>query len=381
MQLKYGLISVDDHVQEPPDLWSGRLSKRRWGDRIPHLERTEGGTERWIADGQVLQGGRVAQVGALMPDRRHEPKRWDEVPPAAYDPWQRLQAMDAAGIDYSALFPLVAGVAGEAFGRLEDPELELACVRAYNDWLIEEWAAASDRFIPQCIVPIWPPEAIVAEIRRAVDMGHRGVVFPPSPMDLRDVPYLGEAEWDPVWTACEELDVPLCLHAGGSVEVSYAPSSTLSEALEAVMRPVASASVATLFLYSRVVLRHPRMRIVFAESALSWGVAYLEWVDHQFESDGLAREGYVYDGISHQGYELKPSEMFHRQCYFNGWFDQVGPFVDYLGAEHMLWSVNIPQASSTWSRTRETIDRCFENISAEVRERVLWKNAADLYRL
>ena len=67
--------------------------------------------------------------------------------------------MDAAGVDYSVLYPTVAGLAGEAFGRLRDPDLELACVQAYNDWLIEEWAAASERFIPQCIVPIWPVEA------------------------------------------------------------------------------------------------------------------------------------------------------------------------------------------------------------------------------
>ena len=76
--------------------------------------------------------------------------------------------MDAAGIDYSVLYPTVAGLAGETFGRLKDPALELACVQAYNDWLIDEWAGASDRFIPQCIVPIGPVEATVTEIRRAV---------------------------------------------------------------------------------------------------------------------------------------------------------------------------------------------------------------------
>src|SRR5438128_2238820 len=80
----------------------------------------------------------------------------------------------------------------------------------------DEWGAASERFIPQCIVPLWPPEAMVAEIRRSIGNGHRGVVFPGVPMELREVPYLGEPAWDPVWNVCEELDVPLCLHAGGS---------------------------------------------------------------------------------------------------------------------------------------------------------------------
>ena len=94
----YPLISTDDHVQEPPDLWSSRLSKSRFGDRIPRLQRTARGPERWVVDGQVLLGGYAARAGALMADRNTEPARWDEVPPAAYAPSERLKVMDAAGV-------------------------------------------------------------------------------------------------------------------------------------------------------------------------------------------------------------------------------------------------------------------------------------------
>ena len=83
MNLKYGLVSVDDHVQEPPDLWASRLDVGRWGDRIPHVERTADGKERWVADGKTLLGGRVAEVGALMDDRNATPRTWAEVPRAA----------------------------------------------------------------------------------------------------------------------------------------------------------------------------------------------------------------------------------------------------------------------------------------------------------
>lgn len=375
--------SVDDHVQEPPDLWTSRLSRSRWGERIPHLERTDG-RERWVVDGQVLLGGRVAQAGALMDDRNTEPRRWEEVPPAAYQPWERLKAMDASGVDRSVLFPIVAGLAGEAFGRLQDPVLELACVQAYNDFLIEEWAAASDRFIPQCIVPIWPPEATVAEIQRAVAMGHRGVVFPAVPMHLRSVPHLGGPEYHPVWAACEELEVPLCLHAGASPELQVAPppglAPNLAEALNAATRPVSSIHVIALFSYSRVLLLHPRLRVILAESTLGWGKTYLGKADLESDHDGLAREPYLdHHGRRHDGYELSPSEVFHRQCYFTSWFDRVAPFVPYLGADHMLWSTNFPLATSTWPGTQETIDRCFEGVSDEAREKVLRTNAASLY--
>jgi predicted TIM-barrel fold metal-dependent hydrolase len=339
------------------------------------MESAGDGTERWLVDGQVLLDGFAGRAGALMADRNCEPRCWQDVPAAAYLPSERLKAMDAAGIDYSVIYPTVAGLAGEAFGKLSDPELELACVQAYNDWLIDEWAGASDRFIPQCIVPIGPVEVTAKEIQRAVAKGHRGVVFPSLPMHLRSVPHISGPEYDPVWQVCEELNVPVCLHAGASPELQYEPFSGLSpalaEALNAVTRPVSSVFVISLYSFSRVLLRHPRLRIVLAESALSWGMLYMEWADHQFDHDGLAREGY----------DLKPSEMFHRQCFLTSWFDQVAPFASYVGAEHILWSANFPLATSTWPRTEETIVRCLRNLPAPDREKVLWKNAAALYRL
>ncbi len=375
MPRKYGFISVDDHVQEPPDLWTSRLSEDRWGDRMPHLSQNQDGKECWAVDGQVLLGGHVARAGALMDDRNQEPGCWDQVPPEAYLPKARLEAMDAAGVDYSVLFPTVAGMAGEAFGRIKDPELELACVQAYNDWLIEEWASASDRFIPQCIVPISSPEATVTEIRRAVAKGHRGVVYPALPMDLADVPHVGEPDYDPVWAVCEELNVPLCLHAGASSTLEYDPylalTPVLAEALSAVSRPVSSVYVLSLYLFTRILLRHPKLRIVLAESALSWGLLYLEWADHQADHDQLASEGY----------DLTPSEMFRRQCYFNAWYDNVAPFAPYIGTGSILWSTNFPLATSTWPKTKETMDRCFQGVSSEGREQVLWENAAGLYGL
>ena len=374
MQLRHGFISVDDHVQEPPDLWTARIGKR-WSDRVPHLERTPEGAERWVLNGQVLLGGASSKAGAFMADRNSEATRWNDVPAAAYVPAERLKAMDAAGVDYSVLYPTVAGLAGEAFGRLEDSELELACVQAYNDWLIENWRAASERFVPQCIVPIAPVEATIKEIRRAVALGHRGVVLPSLPMHLRNVPHISGPEYDPLWAACAELDVPVCLHAGASPELQYPPASGLSDrlaqALDAVTRPVSNVFVLSLYSFSRVFLRHPRLRVVLAESALSWGMLYMEWADHQFEHDGLAREGY----------DLKPSEMFRRNCFLTSWFDPVAPFLSYVGAEHILWSTKLPLATSTWPNTREALEQSFRDVSPEDKEKILWRNAAQLYRL
>jgi predicted TIM-barrel fold metal-dependent hydrolase len=374
VNVKYGCISVDDHVQEVPSLWAGRVEKRL-RDRAPRLVATKNGDEQWLLDGQILLDGCAARAGALLADRNENPRRWADVAPPAFTPGERLKAMDSAGIDYSVLYPTVAGLAGETFGRLADANLESACVRAYNDWLIDEWASASERFIPQCLVPIWPVDAAIAEARRAVARGHRGVIFPSLPMHLRKVPHVSGPEYDPFWSACEELNVPVCLHAGASPELqSPLPAQmkpALAAAIDAATKPVSSVFVLSLYSFSRILLRHPKLRLVLAESALSWGMLYLEWADHQFEHDGLAREGY----------DLTPSQMFKRQCFFNSWYDPIAPFTDYIGAENILWSTNFPLENSTWPHTRETIDHCFKDVAPQARERVLWKNAAELYRL
>jgi len=374
MKLKHGFISVDDHVQETPDLWASRVAKKL-ADRAPHLIVAKDGCEQWVMDGNLLLDGRAARAGALMADRNEDPRRWADVPATAFIPGERLKAMDSAGMDYSVLYPTVAGLAGEVFGRLQDSELEIACVQAYNDWLIDEWASASDRFIAQCLVPIWPVEAAIAEIKRAVDRGHRGVILPSLPMHLRKVPHISGPEYDSLWSVCEELGVPVCLHAGGSPELQTPPPPNLKPALAAAVdastKPVSSVFVISLYSFSRVLLRHPKLRLVLAESALSWGMLYLEWADHQFEHDGLHREGY----------HLTPLQMFKRQCFFNSWYDPVAPFTDYIGADRILWSANLPLANSTWPRTRETIDHCFKEVSVDAREKILWKNAAALYRL
>ena len=376
MQLKYGLISVDDHIQEPPDLWTQRLSKNRWGDRIPHIERAVDGTEQWVVDGLLLLDGSAGRAGALMADRNCEPSRWDDVPPAAYVPSERLKAMDAAGIDYSVLYPTVAGLAGETFGRLEDPELEVACVQAFNDWLIDEWASASDRFIPQCITPLFPIEAAVNEIRRAVKNGHRGVIYPSVPMELRDVPHINDSIYDPLWTTCQDLAVPICFHAGASTAIQipayegYSP--TVAAAFQAITRPASTVSVLVNLLISKILMRFPNLKVVLAESGLGWGAYLLEYTDFQATGDQLPRNGY----------DLMPSQMFKRQCYLVGWYDQASLRVrNYIGTESILWSTQFPLATSTWPNTKGALVKSFDGVDANDRQKILWANAAKLYKI
>jgi predicted TIM-barrel fold metal-dependent hydrolase len=299
------------------------------------------------------------------------------VPAIAVKPAERLTAMDVDGVDCSVLYPTVAGRAGETFCTISDPALELACVQAYNDWLIEEWASVSPRFIPQCIVPLAPNSAAASEIKRAVAKGHRGVVVPSVPMMLREaLPHINDSYYDPIWATCQELDVPLCFHSGASREIQFPPyvgfTPEVATALEAITRPVSSVLVLANFLFSQILHRFPKLKVVFAETSLAWGAYELELADHQFERQRLHTEGY----------DMLPSEVFRRQCYLTGWFDSTGLKTRrFIGLNNLLWSTNFPQGTSTWPNSREMIGRCFEGIPDAERRQILVDNAAQLYKL
>ena len=112
------IISAVDHVVEPPEVWTRRLSKAKFGERIPHLVRCADGSDSWIVDGKTILLAETARVGALMPDRANNPKRWEEMPRAAYDPGTRLRAMDDDGVDCAVVYPSLPGFSGERFGAM-----------------------------------------------------------------------------------------------------------------------------------------------------------------------------------------------------------------------------------------------------------------------
>jgi uncharacterized protein len=373
------IVSTDDHVVENPELWSSRLSRSRFGDRVPHIECQADGADCWIIEGNRLPLLGSGSAGALTIGRTGEPRRFEEIAAQAWKPSERLAAMDRDGIDFSVLYPSVAGVAGETFARLADPELELACVQAYNDYLIEEWAAASPRFVPQCLIPLASIEQAVKEIRRAAARGHKGVIVPPVPDRLREsAPHINEAAFDPIWSVCEELELPVSFHSGSLPQLEMAPyeglSQRLSEAMRAITRPAGSTSIISNFIVSRIAERHPKLKVVFSESGVGLVPYILEVADYAFVQRGLKRQF---------GYSATLSDFFRRNCYAVTWYDSdsLRQTCDYVGAGNVLWASNFPLATSTWPNSRSFISRFSEQLSDAARQRVLWANAAELYKL
>jgi uncharacterized protein len=372
-------ISTNEHVIESPDVWTGRLSKQRWGDRIPHIVPKADGSEVWLMDGQEYPLVGTGSAAACMSDRADEPKRWADIPAVIIDPVQRAAAMQEQGVDYAVLYPSVAGIGGEVFGRIADPELELACVRAYNDWVVEHWAGASSRFIAQCIVPLSSFDVMEAEIRRSIAKGHKGVIFPGIPDQVRKgAPHINDHGYDPVWRTCEELAVPVSFHAGVVPSMELEPYSgyprAVQAAFKAITRPASGTAMLSNILISRIFERFPRLKVVFAESTMGLTSFSIEGSDYGFRMWRL-NERY--------GHKALPSALFKKNCYIVGWYDRLNlkNVMEYLGTSSLLWSTKFPLGTSSWPDTKKQIAESFAGIPETDKRKVLWTNAAELYGL
>jgi len=202
------------------------------------------------------------------------------------------------------------------------------------------------------------------------------VIYPAVPMELRNVPHINDPVYDPLWAACQELEVPVCFHAGSSKAIQVPAykgySAALAAAFRAITRPVSTVSVLVNLLISKILLRFPHLKVVLAESGLGWGAYLLEYTDFQFKGDQLGRSGY----------DLSPSQMFKRQCFLVGWYDQASVRTRrYIGTENILWSTQFPLASSTWPNSRDQIAKSLEGVPSEDQRKILWQNAAKLYKI
>jgi predicted TIM-barrel fold metal-dependent hydrolase len=378
MALKFGVISVDDHALEPPDLWAKRMSQAKWGDRIPQVVRQADGTERWVIDRQVSTSDSLAPTGALSNDRAVEAQRWSEVPESAYDPKARLKAMDADRIDVSVLYPTAAGSSGEVIAAIKEHDLQVECARAYNDWLIDVWATASPRFVPQAVVPIASVEAAVAETTRAVKRGHKGVVMPAVPTQFHpSVPHLYLQAWDPLWAAIQDLGVPVCFHAGSApnalFDISPTFNAAVAKAFDHVRMPANGSSIINGMVLSGILLRYPKLQTVFASSAIDYVPFSLELMDHEWDRQRMAEN---------DNYKDRPSVVFQRQCYVTTWREKVGlRNRRYIGVDRILWQSEFPKATSTYPESSTLIENNFTDLSREEKDKILWQNAAKLYKV
>ncbi len=385
MEIKHGLVSADSHIGLDRDAFQRRMSATKWGDRIPQVvEVEEHGrwVDRWSVYGQVAggsEGGGVFNCPALMPgwpETNANPQRWEEVPRRAYDPLARLEALDADGVDGEVLFP---NNPGQFFFQWGDADFELDCVRAYND-AAAEWRRLSNRYAPLALLPfLSEPAVIVAEIERAAEMGHRGVNTLAEPSLLsRALPHFSDPHWYPVWDACEELELPVHIHAsagmGQLVAVPRWSGFSPHQYHSAFTIPCGAwpAQLIPNLIFSGIADRFPRLKWVFAETGIGSLTYVLDACDHEWEARHLWTEGLP----------TRPSEIVHRQMHVNFWYEVAGIEERHrIGIDNIMWESDFPHVASTYPRSWGFVEHCLAGVPDAERTKLLYENAVRLYRL
>jgi predicted TIM-barrel fold metal-dependent hydrolase len=359
------IISVDDHVVEPPDLWTARLPKR-YLDRAPRVVRDsarfhfEGGVfsyEKGVDDGEPCDWWLYDDLVYPFPklsaaigfdDLDVTPTTFDEIRPGCWIQKDRLDDMDANHTEVSICFPnTLPRFCGQTFLERADKELALLCVEAYNDWLIDEWCAGDGkgRLIPLTMIPLWDPQLAAAEIRRCADKGSYAITFPENPFPL-GLPSIHDVNrhWDPVFQACEDTNSTICMHIGSSSKMPttspdapFIVSSTLtfSNAMGSMID----------FIFSGTLERFQGLKLAYSEGQVGWMPYLME------RADKLAAERS--DNSFGTSLPHPPSSYVSRiwGCVFD---DEVGlANRDRIGMDQITFEVDYPHADSTFPRTLE----------------------------
>jgi predicted TIM-barrel fold metal-dependent hydrolase len=386
------IVSVDDHVVEPPHVWQ-RWLPARLRDAGPRVVR-DSYTVDWVEGNQVFRkGGDGPETDwwvyedlawchqMLNASAGYDESEWwmgpigfEQMRPGCYDPGARLADMDLNHVEASVCFPTYPRFCGQLFAERKDRDLALACVRAYNDWMVDEWAGGSGgRLVPLCLVPLWDPALAAQEVRRNAGRGVRAVAFSelPGKLGLPTI-HAPDRHWEPFFAACADTGTAIFMHIG-SGSTWLTSSADAPPAVTATLVFMTSAMALTDWLFSGVLARHPGLRVCFAEGQIGWIPYVLERADKLWQKEVWATPG---------GRLPEPPSHYMRQVYGCFYDDLTGLGArEAIGVDQITFETDYPHQDSTWPRTLETVQGFAGRLSATELEQVLRGNARALLGL
>jgi predicted TIM-barrel fold metal-dependent hydrolase len=389
------LISVDDHVIEPPHIWQENLPSR-YREAGPTIVRCRGRSDYrhkswvlaeddsadwadvWRYDGKLFTIERnLAALSYPRFDRPAGAATFDEIRPGCYDPKARLADMDINHTDASLCFPTFPRFCGQTFLEATDHDLAAACVRAYNDWMIDDWCAgdAYGRLLPLTLIPLWDAELAAAEVRRCAAKGAHAMCFTESPPDL-GLPSVYTDFWEPLWQACEETQTVVNMHIGSASK--FLTTSPDAPPLVSIGLTHESAEHALVdWLCSGILERYPTIKMVLSEGQAGWIPFVLERLDR---SNAYWGEGAgVADRISRPPSSYVPGRVY--ACAFE---DNAGLAMrDRIGMSQLMFETDYPHTDSTWPDSAEIAGRMVAGAGLDQEETRMFlrANAVECYGL
>ncbi len=373
------IISVDDHVVEPPHLWQRWLPEqhRERGPRVIRAASDDGPDVDWWVFEDVRKTLPLVShfAGRQLDEMSMRPLSFDEMPPAFYDPAERVRHMDLNHTERSLCFPnTMPRFCGQTFTECADRELGLACVHAYNDWMVEEWCGDSGgRLIPLCIVPLWDPALAAAEVRRNAARGCRAVTFSEMPTNL-GLPSIHTSHWYPFFEACDETGTVVCMHIGSGSKMPTSSDDAPQGVRIALTNQYAMTSL-TDWLLSGVLMRFPHLKIAYSESQIGWMPFMFERIDNVFQkSRAWAELDPVLTDL--------PSTQIPGRVYGCFFQDDFGIAVrDSIGIDQITFEVDYPHQDTSWPDTLAYLEKATVGLTDDEIHRIVRGNAITMLGL
>ena len=365
------MISVDDHLVEPPHLFDGRLPAK-FADRAPKVIRTSKGDDVWTYEGAVIPNiGLNAVAGRPREEYGIEPTAYEEMRPGCFDLAERIKDMNAGGMLGSMCFPSFPSFSGRVFGGSEDKDLALAVLQAYNDWHIEEWCGgAPGRFIPMAITPLWDPELCAAEVRRVAAKGVHSITFTENPATL-GFPSFHSPTWDPVWEAVCENDVVVSIHLGSSGQLAVtAPDAPIDVMI--TLQPMNICQAAADLLWSRVFKTFPDIKFALSEGGIGWIPYFLDRLDRTYDMHHLWTGQDFGDRM--------PSDVFREHFLTCFIADPIGVKLRHdIGMDNIAWEADYPHSDSSWPNAPEELAAVMAGVPDDEVNKISYENACRWY--
>ena len=393
------IISVDDHVVEPPHVWQQWLPEK-WRERGPRVERKRWGAfslqraakytmtedadgewgDAWIYDDQLVYvqkkfvaipkaatpGGDLAKFDKTV--MTMTATTYDDMRPGCWDPHERKKDFELNWVDGSLPFPTFPRFCGQTFYEAHDKELALACVQAYNDWMVEEWCdPAIGVNIPLCIIPLWDPQLAVAEIERNAARGVRAVTFSELPSRL-GLPSIHTGHWDPMFAAAQHTATTVCMHVGSS---SSDPASSPDAPLGVGATMGFNNSMASLsdYLFSGKMAQFPKLKLAYSEGQIGWIPYTLERADTVWEQ---------HDAWIHAK-DLcpePPSSYYYGRVFGCFTWDQHGVnSLDAVGPDQICFETDYPHTDTTWPNSKQYCEKILSGLDEATAYKILRGNA------
>lgn len=366
------LVSVDDHLCEPPDMFDQHLPAK-WKDEAPKLIRTETGDDVWTFNGAVIPNvGLNAVAGRPKEEYGLEPTCFEEMRPGCYSVDDRIKDMDAGGVLGSMCFPSFPGFAGRLFADHPDKEFAADLIRAYNDWHIDEWCGAHPgRFIPMILPMIWSAEETAAEIRRVADKGCHSITFTENPVPLGQPSWHDEDYWDPMFHALVDCDTVLSIHLGSSGQmVVTAPDAPMDVMIQ--MQPMNISTAAADLIWSTIPRRHSDIKIALSEGGTGWVPYFMDRADKTYDMHHL--------WTGQDFGDLKPSDVFRRNfltCFIT---DPVGIKMRHeIGIDNITWEMDYPHSDSNWPWAPEELEEHLADVPDDEIHKITHRNAMEWF--